>query len=1131
MPPGALVDFETDSLSSTFTLVDEIARTSEGQIAESHLLASPEFRDLRGRGSGAHIYGESNPCADRASRNKITELRELCTQLGVRAVSVEPAWAAIRIYHDVLRHAALEAGREIDYLAYAETLDPRALPPPAPAMFSLPEGCGERPLLADPTLAAAADQPLPQETIKFMGRPRSALARALEKGEARRTAKQQATGGAPKHGLARALAQAAVTSRVRKTSSLQGKYIPRSALAKALLRAEGTGTPMPRLAQVESAAVPAPDAAPLSKTRRRELKMLRHAVANLSPNVCSSATNAETAPAEQRKWTGPFGVKFGQRKPRKLPAGWVTLATLRKRTGRVGFAPVALQEDSPLALRTADPAEMVRLDGELQDVLDAAPNHRSLPKDEASWNKYWEPITAFFNTSAVRAPPAGAAHFTEPEVRNELKLLCWALILIMGVMKPRAKTAKAAKPQSGYGVLSSVRRMHNRLGLLMVPFTLLSQVMRGLKQRFVERHGHEALLVQRKYPLFYVHLVGLLAVVSVLLPGNYLWEADSLLGCSTLAMVSLCYSSGFRKAEITTFDARSTPLTFGSLVWHLNGVDYSDLPPSNLLRHPTYFDYVSVYPRQSKCDYTGEIWGDKPSYHHYSTTVGNAFVALARLELRAQVAGGEARRVTPLFIDNNRRPVSPSFANLILDAMLLTFLAPLIAYRYTWHSFRIGLATRLHRAHVSDSDIQAICRWQSADSLKIYIKMTAEDYLEKLTKAHRQQGELGALPSCRIDSSDSNGQHAFGAATTDGPSTNVASRGVRHALPPVQQRKKRGASVGGVSQPLPSADTEEVEAPPTETPPRGRQTPVMHSPSESMGSQPPVARHGASAQPPPMLNPPVERPEQSSSESTTSGEDSDSGADDAATAAEPRPAVQNLLVPETPTKQVQPRLPPGWSERKHTHNLRTGEPLAGRGFSMYVSPNGTQYRTIAASWQTFQLREQQPDANDHQVLRAMGEDPNRCLLQQVIGDVTNLRAEEAQYAQWLTNRRRADAVALAEHISEMAAIEAACAGLEPSETLAEAGETRAMFGPHMRPTGKQRTEVVRGPRRARPGFTTNHGSRNPGSGSRAGIQAPVRRPILVLAGVQLSNYRCLPALRKPTGSEIAPMERSDPTSR
>lgn len=62
--------------------------------------------------------------------------------------------------------------------------------------------------------------------------------------------------------------------------------------------------------------------------------------------------------------------------------------------------------------------------------------------------------------------------------------------------------------------------MHNHLGILMVPFTLLSQVMKGLKRRFVECHGHEALLAQRKSPRFYKHLVSLLAVSSVVLPGG-----------------------------------------------------------------------------------------------------------------------------------------------------------------------------------------------------------------------------------------------------------------------------------------------------------------------------------------------------------------------------------------------------------------------------------------------------------------------------------------------------------------------------------------------------------------------------------------------------------------------------------
>ena len=185
-----------------------------------------------------------------------------------------------------------------------------------------------------------------------------------------------------------------------------------------------------------------------------------------------------------------------------------------------------------------------------------------------------------------------------------------------------------------------------------------------------------------------------------------------------------------------------------------------------------------MYPRESKCDLTGEIWGDKPSYHHYADQLGNAFAALARLELRVQVKGNEARRATPLFLDNERRPVSPSLANLILDAMLLTFLTTSVAFRYTWHSFRIGLATRLHRADVSDSDIQAICRWQSTESLKICIKMTAEDYLSKLSKAHGQQGELGSHPACPIDSSS-----GFGIPTAVAEQTNVATRGVRNPLP------------------------------------------------------------------------------------------------------------------------------------------------------------------------------------------------------------------------------------------------------------------------------------------------------------------------------------------------------------
>jgi hypothetical protein len=143
----------------------------------------------------------------------------------------------------------------------------------------------------------------------------------------------------------------------------------------------------------------------------------------------------------------------------------------------------------------------------------------------------------------------------------------------------------------------------------------------------------------------------------------------------------------------------------------------------------------------------------------------------------------------------------------------------------------------------------------------------------------------------------------------------------------------------------------------------------------------------------------------------------------------------------------------------------------------------------------------------------MGEDPDRCLLQQVIGDVANLRAEEEQHAQWLANRRQADAVALAKHTSEMAAIEASVSRPEPSEIpLGQRPKVR-------RTRCNANTWFQSKPWFAKPWF------RQP---SWQKVRAPVRRPILVLAGVRLSNYCCLPALLGPTSTELVPMERCDP---
>ena len=107
----------------------------------------------------------------------------------------------------------------------------------------------------------------------------------------------------------------------------------------------------------------------------------------------------------------------------------------------------------------------------------------------------------------------------------------------------------------------------------------------------------------------------------------------------------------------------------------------------------------------------------------------------------------------------------------------------------------------------------------------------------------------------------------------------------------------------------------------------------------------------------------------------------------------------------------------------------------------------------------------------------------------------------------------------------MSAIEAAVTGPGHSELLAAGGATSTKLWPHARPT-RQRAKVTGSPRRAGTWFHSKPWFARPWfrQPSWRKAKAPVRqidnfaRPILVLAGVQLSNYRCLPAPREPSGS-------------
>lgn len=147
---------------------------------------------------------------------------------------------------------------------------------------------------------------------------------------------------------------------------------------------------------------------------------------------------------------------------------------------------------------------------------------------------------------------------------------------------------------------------------------------------------------------------------------------------------------------------------------------YAD-PPPELLRNLQESDHAILVPPPSKTDAFGVIWGDKPIYLPFRPKQPwNAAARLRNMEL-LHPCSRQARAATPLFSPDGLRPFYYSELDTVLKHLKLLVLPDTVDHSlYTYHSCRTFLCTQLGAAGVSNEKIQALCRWQSPQSLHIY---------------------------------------------------------------------------------------------------------------------------------------------------------------------------------------------------------------------------------------------------------------------------------------------------------------------------------------------------------------------------------------------------------------------------
>ena len=364
-------------------------------------------------------------------------------------------------------------------------------------------------------------------------------------------------------------------------------------------------------------------------------------------------------------------------------------------------------------------------------------NPRTASKDAFAWREF----QAFAELRGFdpNLQSEWARRFPE---RESLKMASFLLFRAQRSI-PRSKRDAVSKPMSIFQNYLALRRVFKARNVELTPAGSVRDTLRGLLRRFVRRYGVEQLRPKRVEPVTpaLIQQVVDLGRAGTSQVNGRVWDTKDWTCFIVTAWMVINLSVGSRKGESTKLPGDvdgNDWFTRASVSVKSKGRVHVD-PPLSVWRRLTEGDLVLLANNGSKCDAFGVQHGTEPIVLPYHDEPLNAAKWIRDIALRYPVEGS-ARKDVPLFATAQGTPFTDTAFSTLINGALTAVVGPTRSALLSPHSWRVWLASSLRMCNATDARIQAMGRWLNPDSIKIYARMTEQEYaswVDKLMKVKR----------------------------------------------------------------------------------------------------------------------------------------------------------------------------------------------------------------------------------------------------------------------------------------------------------------------------------------------------------------------------------------------------------